>query len=205
VSTRNRKETLEKLSEALLKIGAFKIGSFQTSGGGFTPYFIDLKVIVSFPEVLDLVIQCLHYSLEENLDQEKFEYLCGVPTSGLLIASILAHDLKKPLIYPASTSRESSTRGIRGILRPGSRVLLLDDVSETGYSIRTASQSVQASGGVVEFALTLIDRKEGAEKLLGDLDISLVSFTSIDEIVETLRDKMALSDEQEQAIRTALQ
>ncbi len=189
---------VNSLAEALLKVGALKIGSFQTSGGKTTPYFIDLKKIASFPEVFDLALSCLRFALKNDLKggYVEFDYVCGVPTSGLLLATVLAHELRIPLIYPAASSREAVSRILRGILRPGSKVLVIDDVSETGLSLKTSAQSVQASGGIVRYALTIIDRQEGAEQVLEKLDIKLKHFTTMSEIAQILKDRMAMSDEQ---------
>ncbi len=121
--------------------------------------------------------------------------------NGLVFASALSYKLQKPLVFQVSKQPE---RGLRGFLAPGTKVIVVDDVSETGISIKSAVQSVRIAGGVVEHALTLIDRLENAAKLLKGEGVQLNSFTTIKELEGSLKDKMAISEEEEKAIESSL-
>jgi orotate phosphoribosyltransferase len=194
VDDNNRQRLLLELGRTLLKIGSIRIGNFTTREGESTPYFIDLKRVVSFPDVSKLVLDCLE-SASEGI---RYSYLCGVPISGLVFCALLANKHQKPLLYPAGESNYK----IHGMLRPGSEVLVVDDVSETGRSIEYVAQAVRANGGIVKDALVVIDRLEGADKILAEHGVKLHSFTSIREIAETLKDNMALSEEEAELIET---
>ncbi len=188
-----------ELGKALLKIDAFKVGTFSLPDGKVTPYFIDLRKLPSFPEAFELASSCLESSLVK-LEKEKemrFETLCGVPISGLVLLASLATRLKRPLIYPA---RDSQQPRIQGYLRPGSQVLVVDDVSNTGKSLRAAAQAAISNGGVVKMAMSLIDRGEEAGKNLQEIGIELRYFTTTREIASILKEMMALTEEQEKAI-----
>ena len=194
-----RTTLVSELGLTLLKTNALKIGSFETTDGKLTPYFIDLRKIPSIPSALSTATRCLEYAYAERSKSFDSEYVCGIPIPGLILSSILASDRELPLIYPSRLHPNS----VIGLLKPGAGVVVIDDVSETGLSIKAAIQAVRASGGVVNHALTLIDRGEGADKILSEVSVMLHHFTTIDELASTLRKNMALSDEQIEALEGA--
>jgi len=194
----SRNRLISELGKALLKVNALKIGTFETSTGDITPYYIDLKKLASFPSAFSLAFECLRSTYSERSSAIAPEYLCGIPTMGLLLSTLLANQEKVPLLYPS----KSHPRSVVGLLRPGARVLVIEDVSETGVTIRSAVQAIRSSGGIVSNALTLIDRSEGADKTLSEIGVILHHFTTIEELAGTMREKMALADEQEQALES---
>jgi orotate phosphoribosyltransferase len=195
---KNKELLLSELGLALLKINALKVGTFETQAGKITPYFIDLRKVASFPSVFSLTFDCLESIYSDRKSSLDADYLCGVPTSGLLLSTLLAHQYGLPLVYPS----KSHPNSVVGLLKPGAKVLIIEDVSETGSSIKSAIQAIRFSGGVVNNALALIDRMEGADKVLSEMGVMLHFFTTTEELVQTLRNNMALSDEQIEALES---
>ena len=192
----------EKFAKTLLKIKAIRTGTFESHDGKITPYFIDLKSVPSFPNVFSLALECFEFALREIERESSFEYFCGVPTNGLVFASALAYKSQKPLVFPVSA--KAPERGLRGFLNPGAKVIIIDDVSETGISMKSAALTVRAAGGVVENALTLIDRLESSAKTMNGVGVRLHSFTTIKELGKALKDRMAMTEEEESAIESVL-
>jgi len=184
------------LGKVLLKTGSFRIGTFPTHDGKVSPYYIDLGHVFYDPEAFGLVEACLEKTVSELLDVEGFAGFCGVPQTGLLLCTPLALKFRKQLIYK---TRGPETR-IVGVVRPGSNILIVDGVSETGKSIGQAVKAIRESGGIVKYAVTLIDRLEIAKQELSRLEVDLRSFTTIREMSSILNDRMALSEEQEKLI-----
>jgi orotate phosphoribosyltransferase len=201
MSSKEKQILNEGFAKTLLKIDAIRIGTFETHDGKYTPYFIDLKNVSSFPSAFSLSVDCLEFAANEIGRSYEFGGICGVPVSGLVFASALAYKMQKPLVFPVSKQPE---KGVRGFLVPGTRVIVIDGVSETGISMKSSILSVRAAGGVVEHALTLIDRMENAAKLLKSEGVQLHSFTTIKELESSLKDKMAISEEEERAIESSL-
>jgi len=194
--SRDRKALLSEFGKALLKINALKIGTFENSDGDITPYFIDLRKLASFPSAFSIAVDCLDSAFAEKKNNINPRYLCGIPLSGLILGSVLSYKRGIPLIYPSRAHAGS----IVGLLTPGSEVLIVEDVSETGNSIKNAIQAIRSSGGVVNHALALIDRMEGADKTLSELGVFLHSFTTTEELALTLKENMSLTDEQMEAL-----
>ena len=188
----DRGELMSELGKALLKINALRIGTFETSSGQITPYFIDLRKLPSFPSAFSLALDCLQWVFRERKNSFEPDIICGIPVLGLLLSSVLSQRHAIPLVYPS----KSHPNSIIGLVRPGTKVLIISDISETGLSIKSAAQAVRSTGGIVNNALTLIDRSEGAGKALSEVGVMLHSFTTTEELVSTLKKNMALTDEQ---------
>jgi orotate phosphoribosyltransferase len=159
-----------ELSQILNRIGAIKFGTFKLTSGRISPYYIDLRIIPSFPEAFQKVCDLYIKLLEKELRAENFDRIAGIPTAGMPFASVIAYHLKKPFIYIRSKVKlHGRERRIEGVIMPGNRVLLVDDLVTTGLSLRKAAKNIRAEGGVVSDALVMLDREEGGkERLLKD-------------------------------------
>jgi len=129
----------------------------------------------------------------------KFDCICGVPVTGLLLSAILSRDMSKPLVY---VPKEPGHR-LTGFVSPGSEVIIIEDVSETGKSIEYAVNSIRANGGVVSRAISIIDRLEGASEALQKMGVSLESFTTAQELADHLKENMALSEDEIALVESA--
>ncbi|MGI0079809.1 MAG: hypothetical protein ACRECH_09295, partial [Nitrososphaerales archaeon] len=59
-------------------------------------------------------------------------------------------------------------------------------------------------GGVVDSALTLIDRLESSARTMNSVGVRLHSFTTIKELGMALKEKMAMTEEEESAMESVL-
>ena len=159
-----------ELSRILHKIGAIKFGTFKLASGRVSPYYIDLRVVPSFPDAFQRVISMYVKLLEKDLGPQSVDRIAGIPTAGIPFASVVAYQTKKPFTYIRPKMKlHGRERRIEGILMPGDKVLLIDDVVTTGLSLKKAAEAIRAEGGVVTDVLVILDREEGGkERLLKD-------------------------------------
>src|SRR6266568_1574129 len=184
----------DDFSKMLVRTGALQFGMFTLSGGRISPYYLDLRVIPSFPDAFHTCSELLAKSAKSI---EGIDKIGGIPTGGLPWASVLAHTLSKPLVYTRKDIKlHGREKTVEGILTPGERVLLIDDVITTGKNILTALQSIRGEGGVVEDALVLLDRQEGGEQHLMKDGVKLHSVTKISTVAQRLFDMDAITKEQ---------
>jgi len=156
-----------ELSRILHKIGAIKFGAFKLSSGRTSPYYIDLRIVPSFPEAFQRVCNSYVKLLEKDLGAENVDRIAGIPTAGIPFASVVAYHMKKPFIYIRPKMKlHGRERRIEGVLMPGNRVLLIDDLVTTGLSLRKAAKAIRAEGGVVADVLVMLDREEGGKARL---------------------------------------
>lgn len=67
-----------------------KFGNFTLSSGKTSPYYIDLHIVPSFPHQFRKMIKNLQNVISEKIGLDNFDCIASVPTSGLVIASVLA-------------------------------------------------------------------------------------------------------------------
>jgi orotate phosphoribosyltransferase len=137
-----------------------------------------------------------------EIGTDNVERIAGIPVAGIPFASVVAFDLNKPFLYVRKGARlHGRERRIEGIIAPGNRILLIDDLVTTGLSLQKAAKAIVAEGGVVADAVVLIDRQEGGEEKLLKNGIKLHALLNITEIVSTLREIGTIDEEQ---LRTIL-
>jgi len=175
----------------LVRTGALQFGMFTLSGGRISPYYLDLRAIPSFPDAFHT---CSDLLAKNARSIEGIDKIGGIPTGGLPWASVLAYALAKPLVYTRKDIKlHGREKSVEGILTPGDKVLLIDDVITTGKNILTALQSIRGEGGVVENALVLLDRQEGGEQHLLKEGVKLHSVARISTVAQKLLDMDAIS------------
>ena len=196
-----RKDIVRNLGKVLVKSGALKFGAFTLASGKLSSYYIDLRIIPSLPSVFSQVIHAYTSLIKLKVREDRFDIVAGIPTAGLTYATAVAYELSKPLIYIRKEKKEHATgKEVEGLLPPGGKVVIIDDVITTGGSLIAAINSVRRSGGTVKKAVVLIDRLEEGKKNLADVEVDLVSLTSIAEITDFLYDMNIIEDAQRNAI-----
>ena len=190
-------ENLKKeLCEILTRIGALKFGIFKLADGKLSPYYIDLRIVPSFPEAFVKVEKLYLEVAKRNLDLGDVSRIAGIPTAGIPFAAVLAFSLNKPFLYVRRDQTRGRERRVEGILNPGEPVLIVDDLVMTGKTMLAAADSIRCEGGVVREALVLIDRQEGGRLALEAKGIRLHRLISMKEVAEILYDVGAIEKEQ---------
>jgi orotate phosphoribosyltransferase len=185
------------LCRVLNKIGAIKFGTFKLTSGKTSPYYIDLRIVPSFPDAFRKVCDVYIKLIDMELGKEAFDRIAGIPTAGIPFASFIAYQLEKPFLYIRQKAKlHGRERRIEGILMPGDRVLLVDDLITTGRSLNKAATAIRAEGGIVDHALVLLDREEGGKQKLAENNIQLHYLLTAQEAAEKLYEIGALDDEQ---------
>ncbi|MBM1154791.1 orotate phosphoribosyltransferase [archaeon] len=194
-------ECKERFIDILVKIRAVRFGTFMLSSGAISPYYIDLRLIPSYPDLFVFTCRIYKTLIKRELGVNRFHYIASIPTAGLIYAAAIAHSLRKPLVYVRKEVKQHGReRLLEGALRPGSTVLVLDDLATTGRSIYHIAMCVKSEGGLVRDAVVLIDRQEGARELLVRHRIQLHPLMTVKEIAEALFARGAISEEQYETI-----
>jgi orotate phosphoribosyltransferase len=179
------KDFVFQFASFLLKSNSLRFGVFTLASGKQSAYYIDLRVLPSFPGYFRLGISALKDVVAEKVG--RFDTFASVPTSGLVFGSALAYEMNKPFVYVRKEPKAYGTnKMIEGFLEPGSKVIIVDDVATTGTSISSAVEILRANGGIVEDVVALVDRHEGAEDKLKKMGVKLSAVTGINDIVNAL-------------------
>jgi orotate phosphoribosyltransferase len=196
---KNEKVTLDikdKMANILFKIDAVKFGVYQLSSGKPSPYYIDLRIIPSFPDAYREICDFYTQQINTKIGTNNFSRVAGIPLAGIPFASQIAYNLKKPFLYVRKDIKlHGRERRVEGILISGDKVLLVDDLLTTGLTLKEAAEAVRAEGGVVTDAVVFLDREEGGAELLAKAGVKLHSLLKISEISKTLYDLGAIDQE----------
>ena len=186
-----------EICKILKKIDALQFGTFKLTSGKISPYYIDLRVIPSFPDAFHRICDFYINFIKAEIGTENFERLAGIPIAGIPFASLIAYHLRKPFLYIRKDIRlHGRQRRIEGIIAPGDRVLLVDDLITTGLSLKKAAKAIRTEGGVVNDAVVLLDREEGGKEKLERSGIKVHALLKVSEIANRLCEIGAIDEEQ---------
>jgi len=194
------KESLQtkkaEMAKILIKIDALKFGIFKLTSGKASPYYIDLRIVPSFPDAFIKICDFYTEQITRQVGLKNFDRIAGVPIAGIPFASQIAYNLRKPFLYVRKgLRRHGRQRRVEGILVSGDKVLLVDDLVTTGLTLRKAAEAIRAEGGVVEKAVAFLDREEGGKEKLAKNGIQLLTLLKISEIAKILYETSAIDEE----------
>ncbi len=142
-------KTLEKLfAEKLLKVKAIKLqpdNPFTWASGWKSPFYCDNRKTLSYPALRNFV------KLEiARLVQEQFgevDAIAGVATGAIPQGALVADALNLPFVYVRSTPKDHGLENlIEGELRPGMKVVVIEDLISTGGSSLKAVEAIRRDG-----------------------------------------------------------
>lgn len=169
---------------SLHSIGAIKFGEFKLKSGIMSPIYIDLRVIVSYPDVLKMVAGAMW---ERVMDIE-FDCICGVPYTALPIATAMSLEHNTPMVMRRKEVKDYGTRkAIEGVFTKGQTCLVIEDLVTSGSSVFETIEPLQIEGLVVKDIVVLVDREQGGRKHIEEKGYRLHSVFTISEMLEALR------------------
>ncbi len=187
---------VKEFSIFLHKNKIIQFGDFTLASGKKSPYYVDLRLVPSFPHQFRKIIKYLQGEIIKEIGLDKFDSLVSVPTGGLVIASALAIETFKPLIYVRSKPKDYGTsKSIEGKIWEGLKAVMIDDVATTGGSVVNGIKSLTEAKIKVEDAYVIVNRMEGAEEALKEQGVTLHSITNVMQITKSLHEQNLVGDD----------
>jgi orotate phosphoribosyltransferase len=163
MSAANRKRLLE-----LFKARAVSFGRFTLASGKVSSYYINSKKAFFNSEVAWLLGDAL-WELTRDLDVQA---MGGLEVGAIPMATAAAvryHQEGRSLeaFFVRKQAKEhGSKERVEGVVKPGWRVAVIDDVFTGGGSVLQAIGEVEKVGALVVAVICIVDRLEGARERL---------------------------------------
>lgn len=187
------------LCKRLFEIGAVKFGLFTLKSGLKSPIYIDLRVLVSYPDVLRLVAR----QMKQNVSGVQFDRIAGIPYAAIPFATALSLESGWPMIYTRKEAKEYGTKKmIEGEFKEGDRILVIDDLITNGSSKFDVIKPLEEAGMKITDIAVLIDREQGGKKELASKGYQLHAVITIHEMLEILKDEGKIPQVQYQEIKS---
>ncbi|MGB6166817.1 MAG: orotate phosphoribosyltransferase, partial [Geitlerinemataceae cyanobacterium] len=167
----------------LFDIGCISFGEFVQASGEVFPYYIDLRKIISNPQLFHQVIN----AYAEILETLTFDRIAGIPYGSLPTATGLSLRLDYPMIFPRKEVKAHGTRRlVEGNFLPGETIAVVDDILISGKSVMEGAEKLKSVGLVVEDIVVFIDHERGVKDRMKANGYRAHSVLTLSEITETL-------------------
>ena len=136
------------LAEKLLQINAITLqpdNPFVWASGWNSPIYTDNRKALSYPDLRSFIkVELCRHILE---DFPECQVVAGVATGAIAMGAIVADTLALPYVYVRSTPKDHGMENlIEGNLKPGSKVVVIEDLVSTGGSSLKAVAAIRAAG-----------------------------------------------------------
>ncbi len=180
--------TLESIfAEKLLKVKAIKLqpsNPFTWASGWKSPFYCDNRKTLSYTDLRSFVKIELTRIILENF--QDVDAIAGVATGAIAQGALVADALNLPFVYVRSKPKDHGLENlIEGELKPGMKVVVVEDLISTGGSSLKAVEAIRNNGcEVVGMVASYTYGFPIAEKAFSDANVKLITLTNYEAVVE---------------------
>lgn len=157
---------------------------FTWTSGIKSPIYCDNRLTMSYPEIRDLIAESFADIIRSSYPQA--EVIAGTATAGIPHAAFVSQKLGLPMIYVRDKAKGHGKENlIEGLVKPGQKVIVIEDLISTGGSSIKAAQAVREAGAEPLAVLAIFNYQ---------LDKSTQAFAEAGIPLQTLSNYTALID-----------
>ena len=181
-------ESVEKaVAKSLMDIKAVMLRPdqpFVWASGWHSPIYCDNRRILSFPEIRENVCTWMADIIRRQYPE--VEVIAGVATGAIAHGYLVAHILGKPFCYVRPKPKDHGTGSqIEGILEPGSKVVIVEDLISTGMSSLAAKNALVNAGADVMGMVAIFSYGfNTARKAFEDANVELTTLSNYDALID---------------------
>lgn len=174
---------------------------FVWASGWNSPIYCDNRKLLSDPQARENI--CLWMA---EIIREKYadvDVIAGVATGAIAHGYLVAHILKKPFVYVRPKPKDHGTGSqIEGILNPGAKVVVIEDLISTGKSSIAAVDALYKAGADVLGMVAIFSYNfNQARKAFEDADVELTTLSNYDTLISVAIETGYISDEYTEVLR----
>ena len=192
-------ETLEKLfAEKLLKVKAIKLqpaNPFTWASGWKSPIYCDNRKTLSYPSLRNFVKIEISRLILEKFGQ--VEAIAGVATGAIPQGALVADELNLPFVYVRSKPKDHGLENlIEGELRPGMKVVVIEDLVSTGGSSLKAVEALRKNGcEVIGMVASFTYGFDVSVKAFKEANVQLLTLTNYEAVLKTALETSYIAEE----------
>lgn len=174
--------TYSSFLSSLVDIECIKFGNFTLKSGQQSPIYIDLRELVSYPNLLQNLAILFQEKIPENIDR-----VCGVPYAALPMATAISLHSNLPMIIKRKEAKSyGGKKIIEGKFNKGDKIILIEDVITSGISLEETIVQLETEGLVIEKILVVLNREQGGVEKLQQKGYTVEALFSMTSLMQAL-------------------
>ena len=181
----------KEFASRLMKVKAIKLqpeNPFTWASGWKSPFYCDNRKTLSYPDLRNYVKLELVHAVLENFPEA--EAVAGVATGAIAQGALVADELNLPFVYVRSKPKDHGLENlIEGELKPGMKVVVVEDLISTGGSSLKAVEAIRKNCcEVVGMVASYTYGFDVAKKAFEEAGVNLITLTDYDHVVEQAKE-----------------
>lgn len=191
-------EIPRQIASYLLKIEAVALRPHQPftwTSGIKSPIYCDNRLTMSYPEIRDYIAESFASIIREQYPDA--EVIAGTATAGIPHAAWVSAKLNLPMAYIRDKAKGHGKENmIEGHIKPGQKVVVIEDLISTGGSSLKAAKAVQAAGAEALAVLAIFSyQMDKAVQAFSEADIPLQSLSNYTALTEVALSEGRIQEE----------
>jgi orotate phosphoribosyltransferase len=177
----------KQIAALLLQIGAVTLRPHQPftwTSGLKSPIYCDNRLTMSYPDIREQIADGFAASIRDLYPDA--DVIAGTATAGISHAAWVSQKLKLPMIYVRDKAKGHGKENlIEGLVKPGQKVVVIEDLISTGGSSLKAALAVNEAGAVALGVLAIFTYQLGkAADAFKAANIPLQTLTNYSKLID---------------------
>ncbi|MFD2116196.1 orotate phosphoribosyltransferase [Paenibacillus yanchengensis] len=188
----NKEELAGQIATDLLDIGAVALRPeepFVWTSGIISPIYCDNRLTMAYPAIRTRIAAGFAAIIRKEYPEA--EVIAGTATAGIPHAAFVAEQLQLPMAYVRDKAKGHGKQNlIEGLIKPGQKVIVIEDLISTGGSSLKAAQAIEAAGATPLAVLAIFSYQfSHAEELFSQAGIPLQTLSNYSALITTAVEK----------------
>ena len=198
-------ESVEKaVAKSLMDVKAVLLrpdAPFTWASGWKSPIYCDNRKLLSYPEIRENICRWMADIIKERYAD--VEVIAGVATGAIAHGYLVAHILGKPFCYVRPKPKDHGTGSqIEGLLEPGAKVVIVEDLISTGMSSLAAKDALVNAGADVMGMVAIFSYNfPKARKAFEDANVELTTLSNYDTLIEVAAETGYVKDSEIEVLK----